>query len=68
MTDTSLCPSHMLPLNRRRVWTPVVDAFMCAACESALLARRASRLSPIPDIPADATPAEALKIIFSREV
>jgi hypothetical protein len=55
-------------MDRRRAWTPTGDAFLCAACESALLARRASRLRLTPDIPENATPDEALKIIFGAEV
>ena len=62
----TLCPSHHLPLDRKRAWTATGDAFMCPECESLLLARRASR--PIPHIPENASPGEALEIIFSGEV
>jgi len=62
----SVCPSHGLKLDRKHAWTPTRDAFLCRECESLLLARRASR--PVPRIPENATPGEALKIIFSGEV
>jgi hypothetical protein len=57
------CPSHRLPLDRRHAWTPVADAFLCAECELALLAARASRPSPIPDIPENLTPDEAMRLL-----
>jgi hypothetical protein len=71
MTDVSLCPSHMLPLDRRHTWGPFDDVFMCERCESLFRARLASRSRLIPDILKNATNAEALRIIcqaFSRRV
>jgi hypothetical protein len=54
------CPSHRLPLDRRH---SVADAFLCRECESMLLAARASRPSPIPDIPENLTPDEAMRLL-----
>jgi len=59
----TLCPSHHLPLDRRHAWAPTGDAFMCAACESALLAARASRPCLIPDVPENMTPDEAMEAL-----
>jgi hypothetical protein len=42
---------------------PVADAFLCRECESMLLAARASRPSPIPDIPENLTPDEAMRLL-----
>jgi hypothetical protein len=59
----SICPSHLLPLDRRRAWTPTGDAFRCAACESALVAARAGRPSPILDMLDNITPDEAMRLL-----
>jgi len=65
LNDVGLCPSHHLPLDRRHAWTPTGYAFMCAACESLLLARCASRPSPIPDLPPAhlLSPDEAMRVL-----
>jgi len=59
----TLCPSHGLPHDRRRAWSPSGDAFLCAACESLLLARRASR--PFPYIPPSRPAEEALQALVT---
>jgi len=58
-----LCPAHHLPLDRRHLWGPLADAFMCRECESLYQARLAARVPLIPDIPANATNAEAMQIL-----
>jgi len=58
-----LCPAHHLPLDRHHLWGPLADAFMCRECESLYQARLAARVPLIPDIPANATNAEAMQIL-----
>jgi hypothetical protein len=58
----TLCPSHHLPLDRRRA-AATGDAFMCAACESLYLARLANRPCPIPEMPKNATSDEAMMLL-----
>jgi hypothetical protein len=57
------CPSHMLPMDRKRLWAPTGDAVLCAACESALLAARARRPCLIPEMPKNATPDDAMRML-----
>jgi hypothetical protein len=61
MPEATLCPSHNLPLDRKRSWTPTADAFMCAECESQYLARRAW----LDELPVVDDPFEALTMLFS---
>jgi hypothetical protein len=63
LTMPSICPSHGLPLDRRRAWAPTGDAFLCAACESALLEARARRPCLFPELPPNATPDDAMRLL-----
>jgi hypothetical protein len=59
----TLCPAHHLSLDRRHLWGPLADAYMCPACKSLYRARLAERAPLIPHIPPNATNHEAMQII-----